>query len=927
MPRPLVLTTNYDRVLQWACPDRFRQDLSTWDIQATVEQRSLLRDGYAKRPTVWHLHGRIRNAAELILTPDGYQRLYPSEDGGKRYEAARTALREQIATRSLFFIGFSLDDPHFGVELRGVTNLFEGYVGPHYVLVREADKHREWPAGVVPIPFADFGPPLVELVQELGRLTLAGTEGVVSDEGARPPATSSAQPMSNVPGIGGSTLGSTPEVAPYSPDNRPFFIPFRSKGERVIGRDEALRAVHEQLTQGRPTAIGQTASFQGLGGLGKTQLAVEYAWKYSEQYAGGVIWLNADQDIDAQLTRLAVEAQWVAPETEHRQKLEIAQHCLRSTEGCLIVFDNLEEMEAIEPYLPHPWVQAHLLVTSRTVHPGFIPIELLLLNEEQSLAMMMEEAGRAPQGVEEEQAARAIANRLNGLPLALELAGAYLLYRSLTWCEYLRILDGSLGAALPQKLASFTGHEADLFATLKVQEAVLADEPHLREILDLLTWSAPVNMGLSLMSATLAIDEASLLGPLALGHKLRLLDADFEGRRFGIHRLVRQVRQQDVPLAEHPDRVEAWCRRLGDWFAQLRRDFADLPVFEAEIDHLGAWHDQALDYARREACQLAWLQGYPPFHRGRYLRAQGWVSQAFDLYREEGLVDSRLEAWLWSDFGFTWHTLGDFHKALECSSKALEMRRQVVGDLHPETALSLNNIGNSYLALGEYEKALECFQEALDIRGNFFGRKHTEAAMSLGSIGVVYFELCKYEEALRWYRRSLEVFRHVLGEQHPSTATTFGNIGNVYHGLGRYDEALEWHKKGSDIMRRVQGGQHPDTACSFVNMGGSYSSMGEFEKALGYYEDALGIRRTMLGEQHPETATSVHKTASVLLVLGRRQEAFDLLDPFLKQLPENHPGVESLSVLRKSLLEKPLKPGFRQPSKKKSTRKKRKRRR
>ncbi len=877
----LVLTTNYDRVLRWACPDRFRQDLSTWDIQATVEQRGLLRDGQAKRPTIWHLHGRIRNAAELILTPDGYQHLYPSKANEERYRAALATLREQIASRSLLFIGFSLDDQHFGVELRGVADLFDGDAGPHYVLVRENEKARRWPAGVVPVPFADFGPPLVSLVEELGRFTEAATEATVPAEAA----IASPVPPAQQPGEAPAVVDRTPGAAPFSLDNRPFFVPFVAKGERVIGRDRALLAVHEQLTQGRPTAIGQTASFQGLGGLGKTQLAVEYAWRYSEEYAGGVVWLNADQDIEAQLTRLAVEAKWVAPQTEHRQKLEVALHRLRSTADCLIVYDNLEQLEAIEPYLPHPGVKAHLLVTSRTGQAGFMPIDLPLLNAEQSLAMLMEEAGRVPQGAEEEQAARAIAGRLNGLPLALELAGAYLLYRSLSWGEYLRILDSSLGAALPRKLASFTGHEADLFATLKVQEAVLAGEPHLREILDLLTWSAPVNMGLSLMSASLATEETALLGPLALGRKLRLLNADSEGRRFGIHRLVRQVRQQDVPLAEHRDRVEAWCRRLGDWFALRRQDFADLPVFEAEIDHLRTWHDHALEYARSQASQLAWLRGYPPFHRGRYHRAQDWVSQAIELFSREGLVDPGLEAWLWNDLGVTWYSLGDFHKALEYGSKALEIRRRTIGGAHSDTATSLNNIGSAYRLLGEYEKALECHQKALGV--------HKKA----------------------------------LGEYHRDTAISLSNIGTAYHGLGKYEKALEWHQKALEVRQKVLGEQHPDTADSFNSIGNVCGSTGKHEEALQYYEKDLALSQRVLGEQHPDTAVSVNNTASALLALGRRQEAFDLLDPFLKNLPENHSEAERLHALRKSILKKPLRPGFRQPSmKKKAKRKKRKRR-
>src|SRR5205085_5556192 len=128
---------------------------------------------------------------------------------------------------------------------------------------------------------------------------------------------------------------------------------------------QALQAVRRQLMEGKPTAIGHTASFQGLGGLGKTQLAIEYAYRYQDSYPNGIIWLNADQDIAAQLTELAERARWIAPESEHKYKLEVAQHRLRTYSDCLIIFDNLESLTSIESYLPEQEAKPHILVTSR----------------------------------------------------------------------------------------------------------------------------------------------------------------------------------------------------------------------------------------------------------------------------------------------------------------------------------------------------------------------------------------------------------------------------------------------------------------------------------------------------------------------------------------------------------------------------------
>jgi hypothetical protein len=173
-------------------------------------------------------------------------------------------------------------------------------------------------------------------------------------------------------------------------------VPFRAKGKYMVGRDMALEKVRQQLLAGKPTSIGQTALFQGIGGLGKTQLAVEYAYHYRDEYPNGVYWITADENIDAQLTRIAVAARWVAPESEHAIKLDVARHRLKTYSDCLIVFDNLESADAIRDYLPDASANPHILVTSRSEQPEFADVKLELLDDDESYLMLVQEADRSP---------------------------------------------------------------------------------------------------------------------------------------------------------------------------------------------------------------------------------------------------------------------------------------------------------------------------------------------------------------------------------------------------------------------------------------------------------------------------------------------------------------------------------------------------
>jgi hypothetical protein len=166
----LILTTNYDRVLDWACPDH--HDLRRLDNSAVAKFAQLAREP-APRPTVWHLHGHIDNIEQMVLTADSYHALYGSAVDESRYQAALTTLQGHLAGRTLLFIGFSLDDPFVAAQLRGVFKRFHGHTGTAFALIREADarlvqahvdKH-EFPVEIV--PFGDFGQPLLDLVRAL----------------------------------------------------------------------------------------------------------------------------------------------------------------------------------------------------------------------------------------------------------------------------------------------------------------------------------------------------------------------------------------------------------------------------------------------------------------------------------------------------------------------------------------------------------------------------------------------------------------------------------------------------------------------------------------------------------------------------------------------------------------------------------------
>jgi hypothetical protein len=852
----LIITSNYDHVLRWTCPHV--HDLELWDIEAPVEQRELLRNGVIK-PTVWHLHGRIDNAADIILAPDGYSKLYAEGKSEHKYQAALKTLQSQLSSRSFIFIGFSLADEDFVQQIQSLADIFKGAAGPHYVLLPEAQRgHFRKPADCIePIFFADFGAPQLALLDELA--ALAPQPDIVSHSG---------------------------EVGDFSPAKSVFSVPFASKGEQMIGRQADLEQVHRQLHSGIRTAIGQTAAFQGLGGLGKTQLAVEYAYAYQKDYANGVIWINADQDLNVQLIQLA-EKGWVSPVTDQEFKLAIATKRLREVPDCLIIFDNLENLETIKEILPAPNVSSHILVTSRFEQAGFVAIPLDRLSPEQGLQLLLQEAGRQPQNSDENQAAVSIVQQLDGLPLALELAGAYLRRRStVTWQQYLELLHKNLPAAFLGSHASWTKHEADIYSTLKIHESLFSEEPLLKPLLNALTWSGSTAMSESLLCALLAeSDPINLIGALSLGCSLRILQQADDSNAYAVHRLVREVRRAELPLTESPEWLVSCAERLGNWFTIHRRDFSDLALFEANFDHLLAWQQnaQTLDLSL-PAARLLWLQAYPAWHWGRYHEAQQLLEQAQVLYAQSVTEDIALKAHLLNDLGSVKNALGDSKAALALTEEALNLRLDLFGEAHQDTALSLGNIADYYRRLGNYSEALELGEQVLQIRSMLFG------------------------------------------EEHPDTAISLDNVAGCYDTLGKPAQALELGERALQIRRKLFGEEHPDTANSLHNVASFYRALGQLAQALELGEQAWRIRQKLFGDVHPDTVLSNHNLIAFLMVSKQRPEALKRLDAQLRLLKKDHPYYKDLQHLRAQLLSKPIRPGFRQEAKNPGKNKPKKRR-
>jgi tetratricopeptide (TPR) repeat protein len=326
-------------------------------------------------------------------------------------------------------------------------------------------------------------------------------------------------------------------------------------------------------------------------------------------------------------------------------------------------------------------------------------------------------------------------------------------------------------------------------------------------------------MGWCLLCALLNVTKSNvtksteLKNALGLGLTLRLLQKTPNDERYAIHRLVREVRREDVPLTERQNWAHDICRRIGAWFQERRRNFTDLANFEAEIDHLRAWQEYAVESAPQYASRLMWLQAYPPLPRGRIQEAQELVQKALELFEQMEDKDRELEAHLLNDLGLIYSILGGSRQAFVNHTKALAIRQEFFGERHPDTAESFNNVGVTYSALDNHQRALEYQERALVILRELFGERHPDTATSFNSVGMTYGALGDHQRALEYQERALVILRELFGDLHPTTALCADNVAHSLANAGRRDDAFQLleeflHKLPTDHRRYTQLSRH-----------------------------------------------------------------------------------------------------------------------
>jgi tetratricopeptide (TPR) repeat protein/transcriptional regulator with XRE-family HTH domain len=722
-------------------------------------------------------------------------------------------------------------------------------------------------------------------------------------------------------------------------------VPY-ARNPHFTGRDDLLSHLMQRLSPQEPgqsastRQIALTQAIKGLGGIGKTQIAVEYAYRAREQgrYTH-TIWINAASE-EAILASFAALAELLPtfPAKDETDQRKLVTAIIRWLELCeqpwLLIIDNADDLSFISPYLPTQG-NGSLLLTTRAHAVGSLAssIEVDTMSVIEGTHLLLRRAQRWDNASDEEiNEASNLVVALGQFPLVLDQAGAYIEETGCSVSDYLQIYQQHRHALLARRGRQATQYPASVASTWSLSfQHVEQASPAAAALLHLCAYLSPDHIPEELFTEGAAywpptLQEA-VADPLRYNQQLETLLAFSlvkrlsDDRMLSLHRLVQVVqieameREEQHQWAERvvcainavfprdpKNEVDTWpqcqryleqvqaCNSLIQEYQILRPEAADL------LDRTGTYLRERVLYPLAEPLYLQALhireQQLGPDHpdtaqslnnlallyykQGRYTQAEPLYLRALRI-REQQLGPDHLDlAYPLHGLANLYHQQDRYVEAAPLFRRALRIREQQLGPDHPQVAYPLNNLALIYYKQGRYEQAEPLYLRALTIREQQLGPDHPDIANSLTLLGLLYYKLGRYEQAEPLFQRALRVREQQLGPDHPDMVYPLINLANLYYQQSKYELAESLALRAQHIAEQQVGPEHLLIAFPLTVLGNLYREQGKYEQAEPLFQWALRVREQQLGPDHSQMAYPQHGLANLYHKQGREAEAEQL---------------------------------------------------
>ncbi len=665
--------------------------------------------------------------------------------------------------------------------------------------------------------------------------------------------------------------------------DQPIVLPYPSLGTLFKGRAGFLARLRSSLTRpdGGAAAIAGRA-VHGLGGVGKTRAAVEYAWAHQTDYTA-LLLLDAETGeklqtgLAALVGPLRLEAAQAA--TDEKAQMEAAVAWLNANPGWFLILDNIDTEPALTAAhrLLGRLSGGHVVLTSRlAAFPrGVERLDLDVLALDDAAAFLLEATETGRRRADDDAAqARVLAEELGQLALALEMAAATIEARRFSFAQYRAVWQGNRARVVGWADQKITGYHHAVAETWQTSVDQLGAPG--RRLLERLAFLAPDPVPMALLDVPVpgakAEDAVAALDDLAT---YSLATRDAEGEAFLVHRLVQDVTRRG--LEEAGSATARLTEALG-WanaaFSGDPQDVRDWPRLDPLTPHADAVA------ARADAAGITDPTGRLMGELGMLFQAKALYARVEPLMRRALAID---EARLGKDHPTVAIRLNDLAQLLQDTNRLGEaeplMRRVVeifeanLGKVHPNVATALNNLAGLLQDTNRLGEAEPLMRRALAIDEASVGKDHPNVARDLNNLALLLQDTNRLGEVEPLMRRALAIDEASFSKDHPNVARDLNNLAGLLQATNRLGEAEPLMRRALAITEASFGKDHPSVATDLNNLAALLQATNRLGEAEPLMRRALAVTEASLGKDHPTVAISLSNLAQLLQDTNRLGEA------------------------------------------------------
>jgi aromatic ring-cleaving dioxygenase len=649
----------------------------------------------------------------------------------------------------------------------------------------------------------------------------------------------------------------------------PSIIPFL-RNESFVGREPQLAEVEAKLFSNDQTTT--KLAIVGLGGTGKSQLALEVAHKTRlNNKSCSVFWMDASdkESLYRSYTSVAQKLGIPGCNDDQADMKQIVKRCVAelSKQQCLLIFDNVEGTTAdLADFLPHSKLCSVISTTKESdIAEVSTPQNITTLHEltPDAALRMLQNRLTTPLSTAGQQEAMRLLKELSYLPLAIAQAAACMNASSMTVQQYQAQLAEHQQVALDY---------SDDLSEDKLQERGLRNA----------------------VAATLALSMSQVGQSSAVAADYLFLAAC--------------VDQKDIPLdlleAASP-RAREDAIKVLDRYALVTRRPAESALDVHQLVHYALRkrlhvEGRLQEWIKRTTTQL--LRVFPDNDHGNRSKWRRLLPHAQSVLSHSQRDDDEERLDLRWKCATALYSDGRYKAAEELCVQVIETTKRVLGDEHPDTLTSISSLASTYWSQGRWKEAEKLELEVMQKHKTVFGEDHPSTLGSIGNLAATYRGQGRWKEAEKLELEVMQKHKTVFGEDHPSTLRSIGNLAATYRDQGRWKEAEELQLEVMQKRKIVLGNNHPSTLNSISNLAATYRDQGRWKEAEELQLEVMQKRKIVLGNNHPSTLNSMANLAFTWKDQGRQADAVGLLSECVQLrrgvLGVSHPSyVSSLAAL------------------------------